>query len=157
MRIEAETYVALLEKRLSLLQMLAQQFVDCRKDFISMDLDGMYARISEQENLCRQIQGLHPAIDLLQQTCMKQLRLKRPDEANAAENAAWAERLRRVMQDLGVAQAEVGRLNQIHAGYLQRSRRTIHVLMNSLGLCAVTYAREMESAGDAAQSGEKGL
>ncbi len=157
MRSDIETYVALLERRLSLLHLLAQQFVDCRKDFISMDLDGMYARIAEQEELCRQIQALHPAIDLLQQTCMKHLGLEQPDGANAAENAAWADRLRRVMQELKEAQGEIGRLNQIHAAYLRRSRRTIHVLMNSLGLSAVTYAPAMESAGVALQIEEKGL
>src|SRR5258708_36858351 len=127
MRGEIETYIALLERRLSLLRMLAQQFLDCRKDFISMDLDGMYARIAEQEDLCRQIQALHPAIDRLQRTCVKHLGLEQPDQGNALENAAWAGRLRRVMQGLGEAQTEIGRLNQIHACYLRRSRQTIQV------------------------------
>ena len=58
---------------MSLLRMLAQQLVDCRKEFVAMDLDGMYGRIAEQEDLCRQIQSLHPAIDSLQRTCARQL------------------------------------------------------------------------------------
>jgi hypothetical protein len=157
MSTEVETYIALLERRLTLLRVLAQQFVDCRKDFISMNLDAMYARIAEQEDLCRQIQALHPAIDSLQQTCMKRLGLEPSDADSAPENAAWADRLRRVLQELGEAQAEIGRLNQIHAAYLRRSRRTIHVLMNSLGQCAVTYTPGMESAGVAAQAEEKGV
>ncbi|MBZ5642908.1 MAG: hypothetical protein LAO19_09135 [Acidobacteriia bacterium] len=155
MKIDVETYVTLLEKRLELLQKLAQQFLDCRKDFISMDLDGMYARIAEQEELCRRIQGLDPAISTLQQTCMKQLGLERPEEAGGAENAAWAGRLRQVMKELGEAQTEIGRLNQIHAAYLRRSRRTIHVLMNSLGLNAVTYAPGMGPGVIAAQAGKE--
>ena len=156
MKTEVENYVLLLESRLSLLQMLAQQFVDCRKDFISMDLDGMYSRISEQEDLCRKIQRLDPEINLLHQTCMKQLGLEPADESNAPENAAWADRLRQVMQGLGQAQTEIGRLNQIHAAYLRRSRRTIDVLMNSLGVGAVTYAPGLGSGGGTAQAGEKG-
>lgn len=141
---EIETYLALLEKRLSLLRLLAQEFVDCRKEFVALDLDGMYRRISEQEELCRQIQRLHPAIHALQQTCAMQLGLESRDGAGNPENAEWGERLSRVMQELAKAQAEVGRLNQIHAAYLRRSRRTINVLMNFIGSYAMTYARPAE-------------
>jgi len=73
MNFDFEKYIVLLERRLSLLRLLAQLYVDCRKDFVSMNIDKMYARIGEQEDLCRQIQALHPAIDSLQQTCAKQL------------------------------------------------------------------------------------
>src|SRR6266700_578813 len=104
MRGEVETYIALLERRLSLLRMLARQFLDCRKDFVSMDLDGMYARIAEQEDLCRQIQALDRGIDSLQRTCAKHLTLDEPDQGNAPENARWTGRLRRVIEELGEAQ-----------------------------------------------------
>src|SRR5258708_18585645 len=146
MGFEFEKYVVLLERRLSLLRHLAQQYVDCRKDFVSLNIDGMYVRIAEQEDLCRQIQSLHHAIDSLQQTCAKHLGLEPQNLANSAEGAPWAERLRCVMQEMGETQAEVGRLNQIHAAYLRRSRKTIHVLMNSLGINALIYAARMESA-----------
>jgi hypothetical protein len=105
-----------------------------------MDLDGMYGCIAEQEDLCRQIQSLHPAIDSLQRTCAKQLDLDRLDAARSPEDVAWAERLRAVMRELGKEQAEVNRLNQIHAAYLRRSRRTVNVLMNFLGSYTLTYA-----------------
>ena len=136
---ELETFLDLLEKRLSLLRLLAQEFVECRKEFVALDLDGMYRRISEQEELCRQIQRMHPAIQALQQTCAKQLALDQPRAREIPENAAWAERLNRVVRELGSAQAEVMRLNQIHAAYLRRSRRTIDVLMNFVGGYAMTY------------------
>jgi hypothetical protein len=128
--------------RLSLLQLLAQELVDSRKEFIALDLDGMCRRISEQEELCRQIQRLHPAIHALQETCAAHFELEKSDAASKAENAEPARRLTSVMQELGKAQAEVGRLNQIHAAYLRRSRRTIHVLMNFIGRYAMnTLAR----------------
>jgi len=101
----------------------------------------MYCRITEQEELCRQIQSLHPAIDTLQRTCSQQLDLRRFDAARRPEEVAWAERLRNVMRELGETQAEVRRLNQIHAAYLRRSRRTIDMMMNFLGNYAFTYAR----------------
>jgi FlgN protein len=153
---DIETYLELLERRLSLLRLLAREFVDCRKEFVALDLDGMYRRISEQEELCRQIQRLHPAIHALQQTCAVQLGLGNPSAARMMENAEWAERLSRVMQELGKAQAEVGRLNQVHAAYLRRSRRTITVLMNFIGNYAMTYSQPAENILPAPTTAEKG-
>ena len=145
MNLEIEKYLALLEQRLLLLRALAQQLVGCRKEFVAMDLDGMYSRIGEQEELCRQILSLHPAIESLQRTCARHMDLTRVQEARQPENVAWAERLRSVMHELGEAQAEVGRLNQIHAAFLRRSRRTITMLMNFLGNYAVTYGPPVDS------------
>src|ERR1700746_3362024 len=104
MGFEIEKYLGLLEQRLSLLRALAQQLKDCRKDFITMDLDGMYSRIAEQEDLCRQIQSLHPAIDSQDhRACIRQLELGQVDSARRPDELAWAERLRGVMQELGKA------------------------------------------------------
>jgi hypothetical protein len=105
----------------------------------------VYRRISEQEELCRQIQRLHPAIHALQLRCATHLGLEHQGAVGNPENAEWAERLRRVMRELGKAQAEVGRLNQIHAAYLRRSRRTISVLMNFIGNYRMTYSRPSEN------------
>lgn len=121
-----------------------------------MDLDGMHGRITEQEDLCRQIQLLDPAIDSLQRTCAQQLGLARPDAAGSLEGNAWADRLRGVMHELGKAQAEVGRLNQIHAAYLRRSRRTVNMLMNLFGNYALTYAPPAGSRLPAPRIAERG-
>jgi len=153
---DLETYLGLLERRLSLLRLLAQEFVDCRKEFVALDLDGMYRRISEQEELCRQIQRLHPAIQALQQTCATHLGLESRGAAGDAENAERAERLGRVMQDLGKAQEEVGRLNQVHAAYLHRSRKTIDIFMNYIGNYAMTYSRPGDNIQPAPTTVEKG-
>jgi hypothetical protein len=154
--VEVEKYLALLETRLSLLRTLAQQFLDCRKEFVSMDLDGMHRRIAEQEQLCRQIQSLHPAIDVLQQTCANQFGLSRKGIASPEEAAASAARLRGVMGELREAQAEVGRLNRTHAAYLRRSGRTIQVLINFVGNYSLTYGRPAERGRLAHQVREKG-
>jgi hypothetical protein len=143
--LEIEKYLALLEQRLGLLRALAQQLAGCRKEFVAMDLDGMYLRIGEQEELCRQIESVHPAIDSLQRTCAGQLGLARLDAVRLAGDVAGAGRLRGVMRELGEAQAEVNRLNQIHAAYLRRSRRTVDMLMNFFGKYALTYASTAES------------
>jgi hypothetical protein len=153
---DLDTYLELLERLLSLLRLLAQEFVDCRKEFVALDLDGMYRRIFEQEELCREIQRLHPAIHALQQTCAAQLGLGNQVVQGKAENAERAARLERVMKELGEAQAEVGRLNQIHAAYLRRSRRTVQVLLNFIGRYAMTYSRPVESMATAPTTVEKG-
>jgi hypothetical protein len=153
---DLDTYLELLERRLSLLRLLAQEFVDCRKEFVALDLDGMYRRIFEQEELCREIQRLHPAILALQQTCATQLGLGNRVVQGKAENAERAARLERVMKELGEAQAEVGRLNQVHAAYLRRSRRTVQVLLNFIGRYAMTYSRQVESMATAPTTVEKG-
>ena len=50
---ELEKYLELLEQRLFLLRALAEQLVGCRKEFVALDLDGMYGRFGTQEGLCR--------------------------------------------------------------------------------------------------------
>jgi flagellar FlgN protein len=153
---DLETYLGLLDRRLSLLRLLAQEFVDCRKEFVALDLDGMYRRISEQEELCRQIQRLHPAIQALQQTCATQIGLESTGGAGEAENCQRAERLGRVMRELGQTQAEVGRLNQVHAAYLRRSRRTINMFMNYMSNYAMSYSRPGDNLRPAPTTVEKG-
>jgi hypothetical protein len=154
---EIEIYMTLLQRRLSLLRLLAQEFVDCRKEFVALDLDGMYSRIAEQEELCRQIQRLHPGILALQKTCAAQLGLLDPSAARKPEAAEWAVRLSDVMRELGKAQAEVGRLNQIHAAYLRRSRKTMDALMNYIGRYAMMYTRPGEPGAGASSALQKGL
>jgi hypothetical protein len=138
---EIQTYLELLDKHLALLRLLAREFVDGRKEFIAFDVDGIYRRISEQEELCREIQRLQPAIRLLQQKCAAELGLGGGTRAAEPQREDGAERLARTLREIGDAQAEVARLNQIHAAYLRRSRRTAHVLLNFLASYAMTYAR----------------
>jgi hypothetical protein len=141
MTAEIDQYLSLLDRRLSLLRELAEQLVSCRKEFVSMDLEGMYGRIAQQEDICRKIQSLQPGMNLLQQTCARQLNLKKLDDPRTPEEAARANRLREVMSDLRHTQNEVSRLNQIHAAYLRRCGRTVNMLMNFLANYAFTYAR----------------
>lgn len=141
MSAELDQYLSLLDRRLSLLRELAEQLVACRKEFVSMNLEGMYGRIAQQEDICRKIQSFQPGMNLLQQTCARQLNLKKLDDPRTPEEAALAHRLREVMSDLRHTQDEVSRLNQIHAAYLRRCGRTVHMLMNYLANYAFTYAR----------------
>ena len=135
----------LLEQLLSLMRALAQQLGDSRKEFITMDLDGMYLRIAKQEELCRQIQSLHPAIDSSQRSHALHLHPGRLEATIPPQDLILTERLRGVIRELSEAQAEVARLNQIHAAFLRRSRRTVNMMMNFLAGYSYAYARPAES------------
>jgi hypothetical protein len=153
---DVEKYLALLEKRLTLLRALAQQFVDCRGEFVSMNLDGMHKRIAEQQRLCEQIQLLHPTIGALRRACAVQLEAGQGEVVTSDRPAASAARLRDVMLAMSQAQQEVGRLNQIHAAYLRRSSKTIEVLLNFVGNYSLTYGCPVDSGGTAPRLKAKG-
>lgn len=145
MSADTRTYLELLEKHLALLRLLVREFVDGRKEFLALDVGGIYRRISEQEELCRQIQRLQPAIRALARKCASELGLGRSDGELGTEERARAERFARTLLEIRKAETEVGRLNQIHAAYLRRSRRTLNVLLNLIGSYAITYARPVQA------------
>jgi hypothetical protein len=155
MSADTQKYLELLETHLALLRALAREFVDGRKEFMALDVDGIYRRICEQEELCRQIERLQSAIRSLQQKCAGEFGPGGSVAASHPEDRACAGRVARVLLEIGKAHAEVGRLNQIHAAYLRRSRRTANVLLNFIGSYAMTYSRPGESAAPAPAAMEK--
>jgi hypothetical protein len=153
---EIEKYQALLEHLLSLLRALAEHLVGCRKEFVARDLDGIYRCIATQEELCRQVQSIRPAIDASRRICTEQLARAPLGVAGMPDGVVRMDRLRGTIRELAKAQAEVGRLNQIHAAYLRRCGRTVRVLMNFVGSYSLTYARPSEPMLAAPQSARKG-
>jgi hypothetical protein len=146
MSADIQTYMELLEKHLALLRLLAREFVDGRKEFMALDIDGIYRRISEQEELCRGILRLQQAIRTLEQKCASELALGRRAEELLPQERESAGRLARTLVEIGNAQEEVRRLNQVHAAYLRRSRRTANVLLNFISSYAMMYPRPAEPA-----------
>ena len=156
MRFDPEKYVALVEERLSLVRLLAAQLVQCRQDFVSMNLDRMYTRIAEQESTCRRIEALAPLIGALEQLSLRDHGLDSLALARHNEGAAWAGRLGQLTQECEEAQSDVARLSQVHTAYLRRSRKTIEVLLNSLGMHAMTYSQRAETTAIPGPTSEKG-
>jgi hypothetical protein len=153
---DIEKYVTLLERRLFLLRALAQQFITCRKEFIGMDLDGMYRRIAEQEELCRQLRSQCPSIRSLQRTWAVPMDVVQRDATRGDEALAWNARLRAVLLELRDAQAQIRQLSQIQAAYLRRSSRTVQMLMNFIGNGDFAYGRIPKSATPASRIVERG-
>ena len=143
---EIERYLTLLETRLSLLRALSRLFADRRKEFISMDLDGIFRCIAEQEELCRRIRSLRPAIETLQNECLRQLDPNRNHESSLSENLEWKDRFRNLMRESKDAREELGRLNQTHAAYLRRCNKTVQALMNFYKNYSLSYTRPLDPA-----------
>ena len=142
---ESTQYLGLLERRLGLLDHLSRALADSRSDFISLDMEAVHKRISDQEQFCKQIQSLDAEITRAQVRCAEASRAK--PRANAIfwpgspnEDAATSERIRTTMERVAAAQSELRRLNDAHQAMLRRSRRTVNALLNLFQSYAPTYS-----------------
>ena len=145
MKPESERYLALLEKRLSLLEALSKTLASCRNDFIAMDLESVQNRIQEQESFCSEIQNLDKHITNAQIRCANLTGVSpRTNEifwpGAAAPDDGFRGRIRETMQRVAAAQTELKRLNDAHQAMLRRSRATVGVLINFLQSYAPSYA-----------------
>jgi hypothetical protein len=145
MKPESERYLALLEKRLLLLEALSKTLAACRNDFIVMDLESMQNRIQEQESFCSEIQSLDKHITDAQIRCANLTGVSpRTSEifwpGGAGSDDGFRGRIRETMQRVAVAQTELKRLNDAHQAMLRRSRTTVGVLINFLQSYAPSYS-----------------
>ena len=145
MKPESERYLALLEKRLSVLEALSKTLAACRNDFIAMDLESMQNRIQEQEGFCSEIQNLDKDITNVQIRCAnfagvspRTSEIFWPDAVGPDDG--FRGRIRETMQRVAAAQIELKRLNDAHQAMLRRSRATVGVLINFLQAYAPGYS-----------------
>jgi hypothetical protein len=139
--VSAETtrYLELLEQRIALLGSLADALMAARADVVSLDLDGLEARIADQERLCGEIRSLDAHIDRVQRQCAAHLAVG-PAESTTVAADHGNPRLRETLDRLNEAQAGVKQLNDTHQVLLRRSRRTVGALLNSYHSFATTYS-----------------
>jgi hypothetical protein len=139
--VNAETtrYLELLEQRIALLGLLSYALLAARSNVVSFDLDGLEARIADQERLCVQIRSLDTSIDPLQVRCAAHLGLSSGNPATHTPNQDNL-RLRETLHRLQAVQILVKQLNEAHQILLRRSRRTVGALLNSYHSFALTYS-----------------
>jgi len=143
---ESKQYLALLEKRLSLLDTLSATLTAARADFIALDLDSIHTRLREQERLCAQIRTLDSDISRTQLRYAKAVGLPaRQNEiswpaATAGSEDAIANKIHNTMQRLSAAQAQLKRVNDTHQSLLRRSRRNVQALLNLFQSYAPEYS-----------------
>jgi len=121
------TYLELLEQRIELLNSLSATLLAARTAMTAFDVDSLEARIAEQQGLCGEIQKLDDRMERLQYQCAAHLRLH-----GGQETLANTPELEETVHRLHQAQATVKQLNTAHQVLLQRSRRTVTALLNSL-------------------------
>jgi hypothetical protein len=123
---QAEPYLELIERRLTLLGELAAALRASTDALVQLDLDAIHRRVGEQERLCVEIQTLDRGLDELRGKYRGAIGLEADPPPALARMAA--------------AQAEVRALNRRHAALVRRSRRTLEAMMNFLRSTAPTYA-----------------
>ena len=143
MSAETTRYLELLEERLALLGSLATALTAARLDIVSLDIDGLEARISEQDRLCAGIRSLDAQLDRVQLQCSAHLGLTSPQIREAPSDPAFIRR-RETLDRLTRVQASVKQLNNEHQALLRRSRRTVNVLLNSYHSFAMTYSNPVD-------------
>ncbi|MGB2592274.1 MAG: flagellar export chaperone FlgN [Candidatus Acidiferrum sp.] len=139
MSADTARFLELLEDRLALLGSLAEALTAARLDVMSLDIDGLEARIGEQERLCREIRSLDVQLDRVQRQCGEHVAGRAAGGRDAAGDSETVRR-RETLERLMRVQANVKQLNQEHQALLRRSRRTVNALLNSYHTFAMTYS-----------------
>ncbi|HUL15548.1 MAG TPA: flagellar export chaperone FlgN [Terriglobales bacterium] len=130
MDVESQEILALLERRIALLGSLAEALSTASANAVAFDIDGLEARILQQETLCREIQSLDVRLDRMQLHCVNQASLSgasRSIPSSGADSAALRDAARRLQE----VQGRVKKLNEAHQALLRRSRRTVGALLCS--------------------------
>jgi len=142
---DSKQYLGLLERRLDLLGSLAAALLECRGDFIAMDLGAMERRIAEQEQLCARIRSLDSEISNMQAHCSGSAAALRSADppllsSSVEGDANTDQQIRATIGRISAAQLELKRVNDAHQAMLRRSRRTVQVLLNIFNSLSPTYA-----------------
>jgi hypothetical protein len=143
MKQEMEQYFGLLERRLGTLRLVAEGLRDSREAFAELKLDAIHQHVAQQESFLRDFHFLDAQLDALGKKLAADSGV--PADARGLSaledrlDPASAQRLRLLLGSLRTIQADVRRLNQVHAALLRRSRRTIDILMNVVGNRTGTY------------------
>lgn len=146
-RSEGERYLALLEKRLSLLESLSSTIRSAQDDFVAMDLDAIHARLREQERFCARILSLDGDITQAQIRCAKLVGLPPVTNeifwpARTQENSSLTIKIRETLRRVASAQERLKRVNQAHQSLLRKSRRNVQALVNLFQSYAPGYSVE---------------
>jgi hypothetical protein len=136
---DAQRYLELLDQRTGTLGALADTLAAARQHIIGLDVDGLEARIAEQESLCRQLLALDRQLDHLRERCTSRARSENARAGDDHDLREFAGRLADARERMQGAQARVKALNESHRVLLRRCRRTTSALRNSYATFAGTY------------------
>ena len=141
---ETQRYLELLDQRIVLLETLAKSLVDARQDVVALDVNGLEARIVQQERLCEQVSALDGQLSGFAKLCLRTLQsgVRAEDTSHGPmENADTRARLADIRAKMQATQNRVKELNATHRLLLRRCRRTAGALLNMYAKFEVTYAK----------------
>jgi predicted nucleic acid-binding Zn-ribbon protein len=142
---ETHRYFELLDQRIALLETLAKSLVEARQDVVGLDVNGLEARIVQQERLCEQVSALDGQLSGFAQQCMSTLPSEDANQLQGKmENAGARTRLAEIRAKMQAIQNRVKELNATHQLLLRRCRRTAGALLNMYAKFEVTYAKPPE-------------
>jgi len=137
---ETRTYIELLKRRVASLRLMAKELLDCRQSMVRMDLESAREHISYQQGLCSEIRFLDHELRVLRAQIVGPAGVESDHTVFASQfDSASALELRQVLREHADVQKRVRRLNQVYAGLIRRSRRSINVLINVMASYMGTY------------------
>jgi hypothetical protein len=151
MSAETARYLELLEERLALLGSLAAALTAARTDIVSLDINGLEARIAEQERLCIEVRSLDAQLDRVQRQCAAHFMGQSAPTPGRSLDTDLIRR-RETLDRLNRVQATVKQLNAEHQALLRRSRRTVSALLHSYHSFSSTYSNPADPRPSAAES-----
>src|SRR5581483_734108 len=122
---ECDPVLAVFERRLETMRLLAENLRQCPDALVSLDLLRLERLTGRMEALCHELRTIDQE--------MLALELTPPVSPQIQERV---DSLRRESSNL---QAEIGRLSRIHHSLLRRARRSIQVMTNVLAFCFPLY------------------
>ena len=134
---DTQRYLDLLEQRIAVLGSLAEALTAARQDMVCLDVNGLEARIAQQQDLCWQVCALDIQLDELQTQCAN--RLAASGTPTCGDNQELGRLLAQTRGLMKTAQGRLKALNTSHQALLHRCRRTTRALLNSYATFADTY------------------
>jgi len=135
---QAQQIVELLEQRLAAMNEVAQSLANAGAAIAACDIDGLEARILDQEALCQKIRNLDTQLEAMQARQALRNSNTSPNSVLCSPDGKGQDELQATMAHLQEVHLRVKVLNANHAELLRRSRRTVN---------ALTQAYQIFSAG----------
>ena len=138
MKREVQRYFELLERRLSALRSLAITLQESRAAFTELNLEAIHRHNAQQQNLCTEIRFLDQELVEMKEKVVDEVGLA-AGPSDFRPDPEVRQRSRFLLGRLLAIQADVRRLNRVHAELVRRSRRSVNVLINLVATCRGAY------------------
>jgi hypothetical protein len=134
-----QRFQQLLEKRIELMQSLASSLAIANSSLLNFDLANLESAINRQEQLSVAIRSLDSEVSQVQKQYNDVFLLSTRAPVFSARLGA-ENGIRSAMERLAQIQSTVRKLNDTHFALLQKSRRTVHALLNAYHSFASLYS-----------------